>query len=135
MTNEVLTISTAGAEATLPKLHGRVVRKKWLYSLLTFHQRETLADRPSRISDSDDAAREPVRQAKLGLSQRCLRLLRPLRLKGINAKKHDSRREHKENVVRKQSTIFINSLPRSHERIIQFVGRNFQRGGKKQWPA
>jgi len=36
MTNEVLTISTAGAEATLPQVRGRVVRKKWLYSLLTF---------------------------------------------------------------------------------------------------
>jgi Mn2+/Fe2+ NRAMP family transporter len=36
MTNEVLSISTAGAEATLPPVRGRVVRKKWLYSVLTF---------------------------------------------------------------------------------------------------
>lgn len=36
MTNEVLSISTAGNEATLPPVRGRVVRQKWLYSLLTF---------------------------------------------------------------------------------------------------
>lgn len=36
MTNEVLIISTAGAEATLPEVRGRVVRKKWLYGVLTF---------------------------------------------------------------------------------------------------
>ena len=34
--NEVLTISTAGVEATLPPVRGRVVRSRWLYSLLTF---------------------------------------------------------------------------------------------------
>lgn len=34
--NEVLTISTAGIEATLPPVRGRVVRSRWLYSLLTF---------------------------------------------------------------------------------------------------
>ena len=36
MQNEVLSISTAGAEATLPPVRGRVVRSRWLYSLLTF---------------------------------------------------------------------------------------------------
>jgi len=37
MTDEVLSISTAGAaQATLPPVRGRVVRKKWLYSVLTF---------------------------------------------------------------------------------------------------
>jgi len=36
MANEVLSISTAGAEAMLPAVRGRVVRKKWLYSVLTF---------------------------------------------------------------------------------------------------
>ncbi|HEV2396482.1 MAG TPA: Nramp family divalent metal transporter [Candidatus Sulfotelmatobacter sp.] len=34
--NEVLSISTAGVEATLPAVRGRVVRNRWLYSLLTF---------------------------------------------------------------------------------------------------
>ena len=34
--NEVLTVSTAGVEATLPPVRGRVVRNRWLYSLLTF---------------------------------------------------------------------------------------------------
>lgn len=34
--NEVLTISSAGVEATLPPVRGRVVRSRWLYSLLTF---------------------------------------------------------------------------------------------------
>lgn len=34
--NEVFTISTAGVEATLPPVRGRVVRSRWLYSLLTF---------------------------------------------------------------------------------------------------
>jgi Mn2+/Fe2+ NRAMP family transporter len=33
---KVLSISTAGAEATLPPVRGRVVRKRWLYSVLTF---------------------------------------------------------------------------------------------------
>jgi Mn2+/Fe2+ NRAMP family transporter len=36
MTNEVLSISTAGAEAALPPVRGRVVRSRWLYSILTF---------------------------------------------------------------------------------------------------
>lgn len=34
--HEVLSISTAGVEATLPPDRGRVVRSRWLYSLLTF---------------------------------------------------------------------------------------------------
>ena len=34
--NEVLTISTAGVEATLPPARGRVVRSRWLYGALTF---------------------------------------------------------------------------------------------------
>ena len=29
-------MSTAGAEATLPAVRGRVVRSRWLYSVLTF---------------------------------------------------------------------------------------------------
>src|SRR5579864_1698445 len=36
MANEVLTISTAGVEATLPPVRGRVVRSRWVYSFLTF---------------------------------------------------------------------------------------------------
>jgi len=36
MANEVLSISTAGVEATPPPLRGRVVRSRWLYSVLTF---------------------------------------------------------------------------------------------------
>src|SRR5580700_6076980 len=36
MANEVLSISTAGVEAALPPVHGRVVRSRWLYSVLTF---------------------------------------------------------------------------------------------------
>ena len=36
MANEVLSISTAGAEATLPPVRGRVVRSRWLYNVLTF---------------------------------------------------------------------------------------------------
>ena len=36
MANEVLSISTAGPEATLPPVRGRVVRSRWLYSVLTF---------------------------------------------------------------------------------------------------
>jgi len=36
MANEVLSISTAGVEASLPPVHGRVVRSRWLYSVLTF---------------------------------------------------------------------------------------------------
>ncbi len=36
MTNEVLSISTAGTEATLPAVRGRVVRSRWLYRILTF---------------------------------------------------------------------------------------------------
>jgi len=32
----VLTVSTAGAEATLPAVRGRVVRSRWLFSILTF---------------------------------------------------------------------------------------------------
>src|SRR6202795_2527958 len=36
MPNEVLSISTAGVEATLPPVRGRVVRSRWLYSVLTF---------------------------------------------------------------------------------------------------
>ncbi|HEV3510554.1 MAG TPA: Nramp family divalent metal transporter [Candidatus Sulfotelmatobacter sp.] len=36
MTNEVLNITTAGAETTLPPVRGRVVSQKWLYSILTF---------------------------------------------------------------------------------------------------
>ena len=34
--DKVLAISTAGVEATLPPVRGRVVRSRWLYSLLTF---------------------------------------------------------------------------------------------------
>jgi Mn2+/Fe2+ NRAMP family transporter len=33
---KVLTVSTAGMEATLPPVRGRVVRNKWLYRILTF---------------------------------------------------------------------------------------------------
>jgi Mn2+/Fe2+ NRAMP family transporter len=33
---KVLSISTAGVETTLPPVRGRVVRSKWLYSVLTF---------------------------------------------------------------------------------------------------
>ena len=36
MSDEVLTVSTAGNEATLPGVRGRVVRTKWMHSLLTF---------------------------------------------------------------------------------------------------
>ena len=36
MQEKVLTISTAGFEATQPQIRGRVVRNKWLYRLLTF---------------------------------------------------------------------------------------------------
>ena len=36
MANEVLSISTAGSEATLPPVRGRVVRSRWLFSVLTF---------------------------------------------------------------------------------------------------
>ena len=36
MSNEVFSMSTAGAEATLPAVRGRVVRSRWLYSVLTF---------------------------------------------------------------------------------------------------
>ena len=36
MTNEVLSISTAGVETTPAPLRGRVVRSRWLYSILTF---------------------------------------------------------------------------------------------------
>ena len=36
MQEKVLTISTAGFEATQPQILGRVVRNKWLYRLLTF---------------------------------------------------------------------------------------------------
>jgi Mn2+/Fe2+ NRAMP family transporter len=36
MQEKVLTISTAGLEATPPAIRGRVVRSKWLYHLLTF---------------------------------------------------------------------------------------------------
>lgn len=36
MTNELLNVTTVGADSTLPPLRGRVVRKKWLYSILTF---------------------------------------------------------------------------------------------------
>jgi len=34
--NQILAISTAGVEATLPLVRGRVVRNRWLYRLLTF---------------------------------------------------------------------------------------------------
>jgi Mn2+/Fe2+ NRAMP family transporter len=36
MADKVLAISTAGVEATLPPVRGRVVRSRWLYSILTF---------------------------------------------------------------------------------------------------
>jgi Mn2+/Fe2+ NRAMP family transporter len=36
MTSELLSVTTAGAGANLPPIRGRVVQKKWLYSLLTF---------------------------------------------------------------------------------------------------
>jgi Mn2+/Fe2+ NRAMP family transporter len=36
MTNEVLSVSTAGLDTTLPPVRGRVVRSRWLYSILTF---------------------------------------------------------------------------------------------------
>lgn len=36
MQEKVLTVSTAGFEATQPQIRGRVVRNKWLYRLLTF---------------------------------------------------------------------------------------------------
>src|ERR1700733_2855403 len=36
MANEVLSISTAGVEAALPPVHGRVVRSRWLHGVLTF---------------------------------------------------------------------------------------------------
>jgi Mn2+/Fe2+ NRAMP family transporter len=36
MANEVLSISNARMETTLPPLRGRVVRSRWLYSVLTF---------------------------------------------------------------------------------------------------
>ncbi len=36
MANEVFSISTAGVEATMPPVRGRVVRSRWLYSVLTF---------------------------------------------------------------------------------------------------
>jgi NRAMP (natural resistance-associated macrophage protein)-like metal ion transporter len=36
MANEILSISTAGAEATLPPVRGRVVRSRWLFGVLTF---------------------------------------------------------------------------------------------------
>ena len=32
----VLTVSTAGAEATVPAVLGRVVRRRWLYRVLPF---------------------------------------------------------------------------------------------------
>lgn len=36
MTNEVLSVSTAGLDTTLPPVRGRLVRSRWLYSILTF---------------------------------------------------------------------------------------------------